>query len=165
MKPWEYRRFSFVERVRMHTLPQDEATGCILFVGRRDSDGYAQIKDRGRAVSLHRWAWESKHGPIPDGSHVLHVCDTPNCINPEHLYLGDHSRNMRDKAERGRSGGVPRGREHKRPMAKLNQNQVAEIKRLLARGYRQRDIARDFSVSVATISDIATRKTWAFLGD
>jgi hypothetical protein len=50
----------------------------------------------------HRVAWEKVHGPIPQGMQVLHRCDTPLCVNVEHLFLGTNADNQRDKASKGR---------------------------------------------------------------
>ena len=164
MKPWEYRNISFAERVRMFTKPGSN-DGCHLFEGRKDSYGYGQIKDKGKSVAVHRWVWEQAHGPIPEGRHVLHSCDKPACVNVSHLHLGTHADNMREKMERGRCGYRPIGAEHKRPMAKITEKQAIEIKALLARGYRQSDIARDYRISRSMISDIATGKTWTHVPD
>jgi hypothetical protein len=42
-------------------------------------------------------------GPIPDGMLVLHTCDNPPCVNPDHLYLGTWKDNMQDRIKRGRN--------------------------------------------------------------
>lgn len=159
MKPWMYRTIPFVERVMMHTRI-DDSTGCHLFEGRRTGDGYGQIKDKGDAVLLHRWSWERVHGKIPHGLHILHKCDTPNCINVEHLFIGTHADNMRDKANKGRSKNVPTGYSHKRPNSKVTTDQVVQIKRMLKDGIQQFKIASLFSVSRNLISEISLGKTW-----
>jgi hypothetical protein len=51
----------------------------------------------------HRVAYELAVGPIPEGKHICHTCDTPACVNPKHLYVGDPATNGRDRAARGRS--------------------------------------------------------------
>jgi hypothetical protein len=160
MKAWEHRKIPFADRVQMYTRA-DELSGCHIFIGRKDSYGYAQIKDCGKAVLLHRWIWERHNGAIPDGKHVLHKCDVRCCINPQHLFIGTHQDNMTDKKSKGRAAlNIPRGEKHKRPMAKVTEAQVTEIKNLLKRGYRQADIARDFNVSRNLISEIRLGKTW-----
>lgn len=52
----------------------------------------------------HRCAWRLWRGPIPEGKLVLHHCDNPRCINPDHLYLGTDADNVRDREARGRGG-------------------------------------------------------------
>jgi hypothetical protein len=79
-------------------------TGCWLWTGSVIEDGYGRLKGHTRALVLaHRFAWEATFGPIPDGFQVLHECDTPPCINPDHLFLGTHTDNMRDMSAKGRS--------------------------------------------------------------
>ena len=158
MKAWQYRALPIEERILARIEQRDD--GCHEFTGAKDTDGYGRVKDSGVGVAVHRWMWERKNGPIPSGKHVLHSCDNPACVNVNHLHLGTHDDNMREKAMRGRSSNVPRGAAHKRPNAKLTESQVREIKALLRRGYRQADIARDFKVSRMILSDIATGRTW-----
>lgn len=80
--------------------------GCIEAVGSTTEKGYKlkSIYIGGRSFNLrqHRMAWELKHGPIPEGLMVLHHCDNPCCVNLEHLYLGSHEDNMRDRKSRNR---------------------------------------------------------------
>jgi len=56
----------------------------------------------GKKFRAHRLAWEMTNGPIPNRSLVLHRCDNPRCVNPEHLFLGSPKDNMIDKMEKGR---------------------------------------------------------------
>jgi hypothetical protein len=51
----------------------------------------------------HRVSWLIHRGEIPNDMHVLHKCDNPLCVNPEHLYLGTHRNNMRDMSIRNRA--------------------------------------------------------------
>jgi hypothetical protein len=77
-----------------------EGTPCIPWTGAINNHGYGR---RGRRYA-HRMAWEEAHGPIPHGMKVCHHCDTPACVNIEHLFLGTQSDNMRDCAAKGRLG-------------------------------------------------------------
>ena len=77
-------------------------------------------------VLAHRVAWELYRGPIPAGLRVLHHCDNPRCVNPDHLYLGTQRDNMRDCQQRGREPdrkGVQNGH------SKLTEDQVRFIRR------------------------------------
>ena len=75
---------------------------CIIWEKALDHRGYGKLKRKGKMWGAHRWAWTQEHGPIPTGMYVLHKCDTPACINVDHLFLGTQHDNMRDKTGKGR---------------------------------------------------------------
>lgn len=88
-------------RWRRFAVPQ--ANGCWEWQGVRNNSGYGvlSIGHSGRMLA-HRFGWQLHRGPIPDGVHVLHTCDNPPCVNPDHLYLGTPADNARDRVERVR---------------------------------------------------------------
>jgi hypothetical protein len=142
------------DRFKQSLGPAD-ARGCIPFMGHRTKLGYGRIKTdsrKGRPIYAHRLSWELAHGPIPAGTCVLHKCDNPACVNVDHLFLGDRAENMRDMNNKGRRG---------RCGAKLNVEQVREIRILGATGQNRRNIARRFGVSTQNVFTILARRSWA----
>lgn len=59
----------------------------------------------GKTVRAHRASWILHNGSIPPGLHVLHSCDNPPCVNPEHLFLGTDKDNAQDRENKKRSSG------------------------------------------------------------
>jgi hypothetical protein len=78
-------------------------TGCWLFTGKPNNSGYGSFWLYPNKIGAHRASWIIHFGPIPDKLNVCHKCDTPICVNPQHLFLGTDSQNMRDCATKGRS--------------------------------------------------------------
>lgn len=79
-------------------------TECWLWATTKDRKGYGQWFAYGRRQRAHRMAYESFVSEIPDGLWVLHKCDVPPCINPDHLFLGTAQDNTQDMIKKGRSG-------------------------------------------------------------
>ncbi len=156
-------------------------TGCLLWVGGADYDGYGIASVRGVSHRVHRLAWERVNGPVPPGMEVLHHCDMPGCVlaDPDprrsHLFLGTNLDNIRDmeaKSRRKAAAGDahysrkhpelrPRGERHGR--RKLTEDQAREALERLARGEQQCDIATGFGVSRSAINMIALGRRWTHL--
>ena len=82
-----------------------DSDGCWVCTSHRihTKDGrYYRIQRGGSRYLLHRYVYEVFVGEISGGLHVLHRCDNTLCINPEHLYVGTHQDNMKDRDSRGR---------------------------------------------------------------
>jgi HNH endonuclease len=100
----ELIRQRFATRIRV-----DDPAGCWIWSGtRQTADGYGGIRIAGTVWLAHRLSWTLSRGPIPEGLSVLHRCDTPPCIRPEHLFLGTQADNMLD-ARNKREGIVGQG--------------------------------------------------------
>jgi hypothetical protein len=89
------------EWLESKSMPEPN-TGCWLWLGGQDSDGYGQLKVSRKRLAAHRVSYGAFVGD-PGELHVLHRCDTPLCINPSHLFLGTNADNQRDKALKGRT--------------------------------------------------------------
>lgn len=88
--------------------PEDSqiTTPCLTFTGAKQNRGHGQIWHNGKLVQSHRVAYEHKHGPIPKGMCVMHLCDNPACCNPDHLTLGTSKENTHDAVLKGRIKGA-----------------------------------------------------------
>lgn len=76
---------------------------CMLWKGKIGIDGYGQIMINKKRQRVHRISYETFKGNIPQGLYMCHTCDTPSCINPDHLFPGTHEENMQDMANKGRA--------------------------------------------------------------
>jgi hypothetical protein len=81
--------------------PADSDT-CWLWIGGTNGAGYGQVRIIGKAILVHRLSWMIYKGKIPKRMLVCHKCDTPNCWNPHHLFLGMHKDNADDAIAKGR---------------------------------------------------------------
>lgn len=75
---------------------QNPRPDCLLRHLSLSPNGYGQKMVKGKLWRAHRWVWTQANGPIPDGLQVNHRCDTPACVNLDHLYLGTQKDNIRD---------------------------------------------------------------------
>ncbi len=130
-------------------------TGCWLWLATCTRLGYGQFRVKDKMAMAHRVSYEMYIGQIPVGMCVLHKCDVPSCVNPNHLYLGTHQDNSTDMVNKGR---VARG--SKRPDSVLTELQVMEIKEMLAKGESQASIAKKYNVSPTLISHIYNGRSW-----
>jgi len=73
----------------------------------KGKDGYGRISKRNNTYQAHRLSWETFREKIPKEKCILHHCDNPKCINPNHLYIGTHQDNMDDMVRRGRQKNNP----------------------------------------------------------
>lgn len=126
---------------------------CWEWSGNTDPCGYGRIKSLGKLFSVHRIAYELWVGSVND-KFVLHSCDNPSCFNPNHLFLGTHTDNMRDMTAKGR-GVVPALTGEKHPSAKLSDEDVNKI---LLDTRSQYVIADDYGITQAHVSNIKNRK-------
>ena len=134
---------------------------CIEWSRSRDRNGYGKVRIKGKPMLAHRLSWILNKGYIPKGMLVCHKCDNPPCYNPDHLFIGTCADNMRDAREKGifKAWGqrLKGAGNHK---AKLTEEQVAEIRKMIACGIRVVDISKKFGVGWVTISDIKQGITW-----
>lgn len=144
-----------------HVIRQE---GCWGWKGSIAHGGYPVMSCR-KAIGSdrgHRASWMIHKGKIPKYMHVCHACDNPICTNPDHLWLGTHKQNNDDKIAKGRARytqpPIMKGIEN--PSAKLNEDQVKQIKILISEERSCYSIGKEFYVSKQTILRIKNGENW-----
>jgi len=129
-------------------------SGCWIWVGAWDEKGYGRVYSAGQTYEYaHRASYRLHLGQAADGLHVCHKCDTPACVNPDHLFLGTHAENMADRSKKNRCSRA-------RTTSKLSAAQVVRIRELLSEGLLQTEIAAIFGVKQPCIWKIKAGLSW-----
>lgn len=90
-------------KVRKQSGPLD--TECWIWHGCKDQSGYGRIQRDGlprRTTGAHRAIWELHNEPLAPNAALCHRCDTPSCVNPDHLFIGTDRQNQNDRLAKGR---------------------------------------------------------------
>lgn len=132
-------------------------TGCWIWEKSIARKGYGIMWVQNEKNGAHRYSWELYHGPIPKGMFVLHKCDVPSCVNPDHLFLGTHQDNMDDMRSKGRERYVKGEACHS---AKLKESDVVQIRKLKKEGVSSIRLSELFNVIVDSINNICSYRTW-----
>jgi hypothetical protein len=133
----------------------DKSAKCWVWRASLNNKGYGFFSiATGIRMLAHRFSWQLHRETIPDGLQVLHHCDNPACVRPDHLFLGTPATNSADKVGKGRAG-APRGEAHN--SAKLNWALVAEIRKD-TRSYSV--IAAAYGVSNGAIEKVKRGRSW-----
>lgn len=119
-------------------------SGCWLWTKSLGPRGYGQIGvgPRCQPARAHRVSWELHRGEIPAGAGVLHKCDTPCCVNPDHLFLGDQGDNTADMMRKARAP------------VRLSRDEVQAIRQRRADGETLRALAREMGICHRTVGRI-----------
>lgn len=122
------------------------------------SYGYGRFKLEGRYVGAHRYSYVIHYGELPKGLLVMHSCDNPSCVNPNHLSLGTNKDNMDDKVNKGRQSrllGSLNGR------SKFTENQILEMRdKYVPYKYSVKRLAQDYNISEVVMYRIIHRILW-----
>lgn len=142
---------------RLFSFINMNSNGCWDWIGAKNKKGYGCLSYKNKTTIAHRLSYLLFIGEIPKDLHVLHRCDNPKCINPNHLFLGTDLDNSNDKISKGRfvcSYGKDNGN------SKLTDEQVVDIKIKIKKGLSFASISRTYEVSETTIAYIAKNKSW-----
>lgn len=158
------------ERFWANVAKSEEPDGCWLWLGSAKTGTHGNFKIGDRRVQASHFAWELANGrPVPDGRWVLHHCDNPPRVRPDHLYVGTHLDNVRDAVERDRYAiGIAlhrdtraRGTHH--GSAKLREADVVAIRVKRTEGATLLQLAREFGISRSQVHRIVHDEAWQHL--
>jgi HNH endonuclease len=148
---------ALLERFEGKYIPEPNS-GCWLWIAGTSAGkwNYGLIWHDGMMRRAHHVSWRLFRGDIPKGKWVLHNCDAPSCVNPDHLWLGTHLDNMRDMHTKCRGGDCRNlGEDH--GQAVLSEEDVVYIRKS---SETQNKLAHRFGVRQATIWNVLNYKTW-----
>lgn len=141
---------AFVERNKNNS-------GCWMWPGHTDKDGYGRTKFNGKTTVAHRAVYRFVCGEIPPGKYLCHKCDNPPCCRPDHLFVGTQKENCADaKAKDRHSRGERNG------ISKLTDDAVRDIR---TSKLTQWELARKYGVWQAAIWQVIHRKRWTHVSD
>ncbi len=157
-----------VFKEKMKPMPN----GCIEWQGNIDSTGYGRFYFTRQITLAHRASWLIFRGEIPNGLCILHKCDNPPCVNPDHLFVGDRKDNARDMASKGRQWVQknpigrpvcpielkPRGEKH--GMSKMTDEIVRSIRIRAGKGETGKTLSIEYGCSRSLISQIIRGEIW-----
>lgn len=150
------------DEVRFWMKVKSSKDGCWEWTAAKIRQGYGRfhIKICGKFKTVHasHISWVLHYGAVPSDRFVCHHCDNPSCIRPDHLFLGDHNDNMKDRNKKGRAAC---GSRHGKSV--LTEDAVVDIRRRLLIGETKSGIARIHGISRRTVSYIANGDTWSWL--
>lgn len=138
-----------IEDLKARLLKYSKQNGDCLESTYKSQTRYAHAKFRGRLIGAHRASWIAHKGEIPEGMWVLHLCDNPICINPDHLFLGTAQDNTNDM--------ITKKRENFRGNKLYSSEMSDKAVQMRAEGMIYRDIAAELGVRIGTITTFFKR--------
>jgi hypothetical protein len=157
VKRGPYKRKSMADRfwAKVQKAGDNE---CWLWTAALWKHGYGVLGKPGKhggLIAAHRYSYELAYGSIPSGLAVCHACDTPACVNPNHLFAASQIENIRDMHAKGRA---QRGETNGH--AKLD---AAAVKSIRESSETNTQLAAKFNVHPATVRDARVGSTWRHL--
>ena len=155
-------RNSAINRMIKYT-PKKSKAECWNWQGHCNKKGYAMLSIGGRKglyARVSRLAYYFEYGPFDESLKACHTCDNPQCVNPNHIFLGTSKDNTDDMYKKGRESLPPNFYGEEVKTAKLTEEQVLEI---YNSNLNTRELSELYNVSATQIHRILTGKSWAHL--
>jgi hypothetical protein len=144
------RKENFLEKVT-------ERDGCWIWTACIRDFGYGLFSmGYGRTINAHIASYRIFVGEIPKKKFVLHKCDNPPCVNPDHLFLGTQADNMADKTTKNRQA---KGERH--GMSKLTSEAVSDIRKRYAEGTIKARLAEEYGISRTHVARVINGSIWS----
>lgn len=137
--------FSAMQKKKSLSNYFENESGCWVWAGNKNKDGYGFFKCEGVLYLAHRYFYKYHKGEIPENLCVCHKCDNPACLNPDHLFLGTHQENMDDMISKNRK------------WSKLTFDDVSYIRSC---GESNLELSKKYGVSERTIRHAKCAKNW-----
>lgn len=152
-----FKDMTNIERFEQKVYPEPN-TGCWLWGGAYNYKGYGKVGQVGhnKFNLAHRYSYFIYNGEFDLKLKVLHKCDNPSCVNPDHLFLGTQHDNIKDMYQKGRAAVG-----EKVPRSKLDKNKVIEIRELYASGNHSfSTLSKIYNVGDAAICKVVNKQNW-----
>lgn len=148
----------------------NQKTECWEWKGEMSNKGYGRVWYMGDRFSAHRFSYMAFVGEIPSGKLILHQCDNPKCVNPNHLHPGTYRDNIneavaRNRACKGDLNGLRRHPESivhgdNHPKSRLTSNQVKEMRLAYNNGVSSKELAQQYGIAQRTAQRALKGETW-----
>ena len=145
--------------IKLLLASEEKNGGCICATKYLNDKGYPRMRVNAKKRYMSHVMYERYIGEMPDGMCVLHKCDIPSCINPQHLFIGTKADNNYDMVSKGRH--YVHGKGEKSCRATITDKQAKEIKmeykpRVVTASY----LAEKYGTTRAVVNNIVQNKSW-----
>ena len=128
------------------------ACSCWRWNGGQSRKGYGRFWDGKKTVQANRYAWKTKHGKeMSPEKDACHTCDHPWCVNPDHIWGGTRSENLKDSIKKGRWHRLDM---HLHGRRVLKEEDIPNIVQLCDSGVSQKFVANRFGVTRQRIGQV-----------
>lgn len=130
----------------------NKTKSCWLWTGYKNHSGYGCMTYFGKTKGAHVVSFLIHKGKIKKGLVIMHSCNNPSCVNPNHLSQGTHKQNMHDSAK------IINNKLFSKIGIEDNNDPFYTIKRLIKKHGSQRKVADELRISPQYLCDIIHKR-------